>query len=85
MQWLVAASVAGSGGVTIDLSFIISGTVERRRHLEAQQYIDTYSVFHVILLQDRGCFEFVLRLLVSPKASMWHQDWAQISFRSETH
>ena len=28
--------------------------------------------------------EFVLRLLVSPKAPMWPQDWAQISCRSET-
>ena len=29
-----------------------------------------YSVSHVILLQEQGCCFFVLRLLVSPKASM---------------
>ena len=35
-----------------------------------------YSVFHVIVLQEQG-------LIVSPKASMWPQDRAEFSFRSE--
>ena len=43
-----------------------------------------YSAFHVIVLQEQGCCELVLGLIVSPKASMWPQDWAEISFRSET-
>ena len=43
-----------------------------------------YSVFHVIVLQEQGCCELVLGLIVSPKAFMWPQDWADISFRSET-
>merc|ERR1711946_118504 len=42
-----------------------------------------YSVFHVIVLQEQGCCELVLGLIVSPKASMLPQDWAEISFRSE--
>ena len=42
-----------------------------------------YSVFHVIVLQEQGCCELVLGLIVSPKASMWPQDWAEFSFRSE--
>ena len=29
-----------------------------------------YSVFHVIVLQEQGCCELVLGLIVSPKASM---------------
>ena len=43
-----------------------------------------YSVFHVIVLQEQGCCELVLRLIMSPKASMGPKDWAEISFRSET-
>ena len=43
-----------------------------------------YSVFHVIVLQGQGFCELDLGLIVSPKASMWPQDWAEISFRSET-
>ena len=43
-----------------------------------------YSVFHVIVLQEQGCCELILGLIVSPKASMWPRDWAEISFRSET-
>ena len=41
-------------------------------------------MFHVILLQEQRYCELVLRLIVSPKASIWPQDWEQISFRSET-
>ena len=43
-----------------------------------------YSVFHVIVLQEQGWCELVLGLIVSLKASMWPQDWEEISFRSET-
>ena len=42
-----------------------------------------YSVFHVIVLQEQGCCELVLGLIVSPKASMWPKDGAEFSFRSE--
>ena len=31
----------------------------------------TYSVFHVILLQEQGCCELILGLMVSPKVSLW--------------
>ena len=34
------------------------------------QIIKKYSVFHVIVLQEQGCCELVLGLIVSPKASM---------------
>ena len=40
-------------------------------------------MFHVIVLQEQGCCELVLGLIVSPKASMSPQDWAEVSFRSE--
>ena len=33
-------------------------------------WIGIYSVFHVIVLQEQGCCELVLGLIVSPKASM---------------
>ena len=31
---------------------------------------DKHSVFHVFLLQEKGCSELVFRLIMSPKASM---------------
>ena len=42
-----------------------------------------YSVFHYIWTQELGSYELVLQLLMALKASMWPQDWAQITFRSE--
>ena len=43
-----------------------------------------YRVIPRIRTQEQGCCELVLRLMMSLKTSMWPQDWAQISFRSET-
>ena len=44
-----------------------------------------YRVFHSIWTQKWGYCELDLGLLRSQRASMWPQDWAQITFRSETH
>ena len=44
-----------------------------------------YSVFHLIWTQELGYCELDLGLLRSQRASMWPQDWAEITFRSETH
>ena len=44
-----------------------------------------YSVFHSIWTQEWGYCELHLGLLRSQRASMWSEDWAQITFRSETH
>ena len=40
-----------------------------------------YRVIWWIRTQEHGCCKLVLRLMM---ACMWPQDWAQISFRSET-
>ena len=39
------------------------------------QEMQMYGVFHVIELQEQGCCELFLGLIVSLKASMWPQDW----------
>ena len=44
-----------------------------------------YRVFHSIWTQKWGYCELDLGLLRSHRASMWPQDWAQITFRSEAH
>ena len=44
-----------------------------------------YSVFQLIWTQEWGYCELDLGLLRSQRASMWPQDWVQITFRSETH
>ena len=44
-----------------------------------------YSVFHYIWTQEWGCCELALALLMVQRVSMWPQDWAQITFRSEMH
>ena len=43
-----------------------------------------YKVIRWIRTQDQGCCELVLGLILALKASMWPQEWAQISFKSET-
>ena len=44
---------------------------------------NNYSVFHLIWTQEWGYCELDLGLLRSQRASMWPQDWAEITFRSE--
>ena len=53
-------------------------------HTKGDRQECMYSVFQVIVLQEQGGCELVLGLIVSQKASMVPQDWAEISFRSET-
>ena len=44
-----------------------------------------YRVFHSKWTEKGGCGEHTLALLRAQRASMWPQDWAQITFRSEMH
>ena len=67
-------------GQTLQVRWIYRGQTLHKIWFCLDMY---YSVFHVIVLQEQGCCELVLGLIVSPKASMWPQDWAEFSFRSE--
>ena len=45
------------------------------------QGFDMYSVFISKRIEEKGSYRLILWLLMSPKASMCSQDWAQITFR----
>ena len=69
--------------LTLDSHFINDLGLDSLDHVEVIMAIEdefgfevilsfffSYSVFHVIVLQEQGCCELVLGLIVSPKASM---------------
>ena len=61
---------------------VVIGEGEPRRGESMMMYV-TYRVSEPYWTQEKCCCELVLGLLGPQRASLWPQDWAQITFRLE--